>query len=303
MPRLSMIDLGSTHGFIYPAMLNGYEPARLAEASPEIVHGIFPTGGAPSVEGARIVACYDDDPRLARAVAEACRVERVCARLEDAFEGVDGVVVGGADASRHRRLATMAIEAGLPAYVDKPFTPTAADAEALVELSERRGVPLFSTSALRYAPQVVALGERLGRSVGEVLTAHSVGTGDYATYGIHSLEPLLAVCGTGVVRVQNLGGLDHDTIQLSYRDGRRVLWQVCRRLGWYFHLAVFGTAGVDAALVPHASRYDLFRATAERIVAFARTRRSPVPLADTLEIMRVIEAGASARGDPRPIDL
>jgi hypothetical protein len=60
--RVSIVGLDTTHGFIYPAMFNGYDPARLVANSIPIVSGIFPTAGAPSVEGVRVVACYDEVP-------------------------------------------------------------------------------------------------------------------------------------------------------------------------------------------------------------------------------------------------
>src|SRR5204863_1538675 len=73
MLRLSAIGLETTHGFIYPAMLNGYELRLLAANSLDIVASIFPTGGAPSVDSdVRVVACYDPDPALAARVASAC---------------------------------------------------------------------------------------------------------------------------------------------------------------------------------------------------------------------------------------
>ena len=137
MLRLSAIGLETTHGFIYPALINGYDPERLRSNSPEIVSSIFPTDGAPSVQGARIVACFDPDPVLAHTVAEACLIERVCARFEDALQGVDGVLILAGDARAHRALATPALEAGLATFVDKPFAASTSEGEALVELSER----------------------------------------------------------------------------------------------------------------------------------------------------------------------
>src|SRR5438046_1963570 len=110
MLRLSAIGLETTHGYIYPALINGYDPARLRANSPAIVSSIFPTEGAPSVAGARVVACFDFDAGLAGRVAEACRIERVCPSLAAAVDGVDGVLVLAGAAASHRALATPALE-------------------------------------------------------------------------------------------------------------------------------------------------------------------------------------------------
>jgi predicted dehydrogenase len=299
MLRLSAVGLETTHGYIYPAMLNGYDPPRFRANSPEHVWSIFPTAGQPSVEGdARVVACYDPNPDLARRVADACLIERVCATLEDAVKDVDGVLILSGDARVHHAQATPALEAGLPTFVDKPFTRTRADAEALAEHAERCGAPLFCTSALRFAPQTVALRERLGQSVGTPLAAHSIGTGDYESYAVHSLEILFGLWGGGVTRVLGSGQQGFETAQLDYGDGRRAIWQVCQRMAWQFHLAVYGTDGVDQAFVAFTDRYSIFRETAARMVEFVQRRASPVPVAETIEIVRLLETVRNAQRVP-----
>jgi predicted dehydrogenase len=296
MLRLSAIGLETTHGYIYPAMLNGYEPRRFRANSPEHVWSIFPTGGEPSVAGdVRVVACYDPDAGLAQQVAEACLIERVCPTLADALKDVDGVLILSGDAQGHRALAAPALEAGLTTFVDKPFTRTLADAEAIAEFAERCGAPLFCTSALRFAPQTVALRERLGKSVGSPLAAHSIGTGDYESYAVHSLEILFGLWGGGVTHVRGSGQPGFETAQLDYADGRRAVWQVCQRMAWQFHLVVYGTEGIDQALVTFTDRYTIFRETAARMVEFMHRRTSPVPVDQTLEIVRLLETVRNAQ--------
>jgi predicted dehydrogenase len=294
--RLSAIGLETTHGYIYPALLNGYDPARLRANAIEHVWNIFPTGGAPSVDGdVRVVACFDPNRELARQVAEACLIERVCDSLEEACQGVDGVLVLSGDANVHLAQATPALRAGLATFVDKPFTASDDDARAIVELAERHAAPLFCTSALRFAPQTTALRERLTTSVGTPLAAHSIGTGDYDSYAVHSLEILFGLWGGGVERVQSSGQSGFTTAQLDYADGRRAIWQVCQRMAWQFHLSVFGTDGMDEAFVTFADRYSIFRATAEMMARFVATRYSPVPIAETLEIVRLLAAVHNAQ--------
>ena len=296
MLRLSAIGLETTHGYIYPAMLNGYDARLFRANSPELVWSIFPTSGKPSVAGeVRVVACYDADAGLAQRVADACLIERVCPTLKDALKDVDGVLILSGDARGHRAQATAALEAGLTTFVDKPFTRTLADAEALAELAERSGAPLFCTSALRFAPQTVGLRERLEQSIGTPLAAHSIGTGDYESYAVHSLEILFGLWGGGVINVHGGGRPGFETAQLDYADGRRAIWQVCQRMAWQFHLAVYGTDGMDQAFVTFTDRYAIFRETAARIVEFAQRHISPVPVTETIEIVRLLEAVRNAQ--------
>ena len=296
MLRISAIGLETTHGYIYPAMLNGYEPDVFRANSPELVWSIFPTGGQPSVESpVQVVACYDPESSLARRVAEACRIERVCATLEDAVRDVDGVLVLSGDARVHASQARPALEAGLPTFVDKPFTQTASQAEALVELADRYSAPLFCTSALRFAAQTAALRERLPASVGDPLVAHSIGTGDYESYAVHSLEILFGLWGGGISRVQSTGQPGRTTVQLDYADGRRAIWQVFVSMAWQFHLSVYGTHGMDQAHVAFSDRYAIFRETAARLAEFMERKLSPVPVEETIEIVGLLDTVRAAQ--------
>jgi hypothetical protein len=297
--KLSVIGLETTHGFIYPAMFNGYDPAALERNALDIVWNIFPTGGARSIatEGVEIVACYDPDPELGRKVAEACRIERVCTELAAAYRDVDGVIITAGDATTHLALAEPALRAGLPVFVDKPFAATTADATAMAELASQHGAPLFCTSAIRFADQTRELRERFASAIGEPLTAHVIGTGDYASYAVHSLEFLLSAWGGGVRALRSLGQEGFDVVQIEFSDGRQAIWQNCKPLVWMFHLALYGSEGYDEATITFEDRYRLFRNTAEEIARFMVSGESPVPIEDTLEIVRILELVPAARGD------
>src|SRR5205814_9474972 len=95
------------------------------------------------------------------------------------------------------------IDAGRPTFVDKPFACSLADARALVEAAQKKGVPLTSASALRYCPEILDLGRRteeLGPVVG--VDAYTPGVlhprnPGLFHYGVHGVEMLYALMGTG----------------------------------------------------------------------------------------------------------
>ncbi|MGW3339962.1 Gfo/Idh/MocA family protein [Streptomyces sp. NPDC001009] len=78
---------------------------------------------------------------------------------ERRHETLDSLLDAGLDAAFvhaptavHPEIVTRLLEAGVPTYVDKPLAYELADSERLVELAERRGVPLFVGFNRRYAP-------------------------------------------------------------------------------------------------------------------------------------------------------
>jgi scyllo-inositol 2-dehydrogenase (NADP+) len=60
------------------------------------------------------------------------------------------LVVVGAPARAHVALATAAVEAGLPVVVEKPFAPTAAEGQALIDTARERGVLLTAFQNRRW---------------------------------------------------------------------------------------------------------------------------------------------------------
>jgi predicted dehydrogenase len=78
------------------------------------------------------------------------------------FKRVDAVVIAST-ARTHAALGRTAVEAGIPALIEKPFALTVADAEGLAEAAAARGVPLLAGHLLEYHPVV----ERLRQLVTE----------------------------------------------------------------------------------------------------------------------------------------
>lgn len=92
---------------------------------------------------ARVVAVCDPVEARARALADPAGAQTF-ASLTDALAagGIDAVVVSTPSASHHR-LAAAALDAGLPTFVEKPLTLTAADAVDLLRRAESAGTHLM----------------------------------------------------------------------------------------------------------------------------------------------------------------
>jgi predicted dehydrogenase len=72
------------------------------------------------------------------------------------FKRVDAVVIAST-ARTHAVLGRAAVEAGIPALIEKPFALTVAEAEALREAAASRGIPLLAGHLLEYHPVVERL--------------------------------------------------------------------------------------------------------------------------------------------------
>lgn len=76
----------------------------------------------------------------------------------DLLGRVEAVIIA-TPARTHAALGTLAVEAGIPALVEKPFALTVADAEQLGNLAEKHSVPVLAGHLLEYHPVVERLRE------------------------------------------------------------------------------------------------------------------------------------------------
>lgn len=111
----------------------------------------------------------------------------------------------------HWAVARVCLEAGIPILVEKPIAPTIDEADRMIELAHRRGVPLQVGHIERFNP---AFEELLGRTMQPKFieaerhgpfTGRSLDIGAVLDLMIHDLDLLLALNRSEVLHVDALG--------------------------------------------------------------------------------------------------
>jgi len=212
---------------------------------------------------------------------------------EDIIGKVDGVLVESVDGSVHYERAKPFIEAGLPTYIDKPFACSVKDAKALVELADKNGVPLFSSSSPRYALEIVALKEKEGE-IGKVIGADTYSPASLSprnpglfNYGIHAVEPLYALMGPGCESVRSVSTEGVDVVTGLWKDGRVGVVRGIRAGSGGFGFTAFCEKSIQSATID--SGY-IYRELLKRIVEMFQTGKPPIDISETVEIVAFIEA-------------
>ena len=203
---------------------------------------------ASSTSGRLLAMCDSDQSRehIARAHGVDFHID-LAQMLSEASP--DGVIVSTSTQS-HVEVAKQCIEAGLPCLVEKPIAVTAADARALVNAADARGVPLMVGHHRRHNPVVeqaraVVQGGQLGDLVGVnaiwALRKHDtyydapwrtqIGAGPVLTNLIHDVDSLRYICGevTGVMAMTSSAVRGHnveDTASLTLRFANGALGTV-----------------------------------------------------------------------------
>src|SRR5690606_16796525 len=144
--------------------------------------------------------------------------------IDELLDRVDFVLLNTNDGRLHLEQALPVIAAGKPLFIDKPLAASLADAVAIMDAAERAGVPIFSSSTLRYTADVDSV--RAG-SIGAVLGAHTYTPAtiepthpDLFWYAIHGAEMLFAVMGTGCETVTRLHQPGTELVTCTWSDGR-----------------------------------------------------------------------------------
>lgn len=275
--------------------------------------GIFNKAGATGdVAGIKVVAGYPGGTDLP---ASKDRVERftetirvkgveIVDTIPKLLEKVDVVMLESVDGRIHLQEATAVIKAGKPLWIDKPVAGSLADAIVIYELAAKHNVPVFSSSSLRYGAEIQGLrkSEELGSIVGVATwgpCSYSTGTPDLFFYGIHGVEPLFTLMGTGCQTVTRAVTRDVDFVTGVWKDGRVGTYRGIHKVKDSSGAMVFGTN----AILPIAKAGGYGDLCIE-IGKFFKTRKPPVSAEETIEIFTFMEAAdESKRQGGVPVSL
>jgi predicted dehydrogenase len=220
------------------------------------------------------------------------------------LEKVDVVLLESVDGRIHLQEATPVIKAGKPLFIDKPAAGSLADTVAIYELAEKHNVPCFSSSSLRFAPGIQELlkNEQLGTIAGAVTwgsCSYQEGTPDMFFYGIHGIEPLYALMGTGCETVTRIQTKDTDLVSGVWKDGRVGTYRGIRSNKADFGAIAFGSKGIA-----QSAREGGYEELCREIGRFFKTGKSPVRPEETIEIFAFMEAAdESKRQGGKPVSL
>ncbi|MGH7702591.1 MAG: Gfo/Idh/MocA family protein [Gemmatimonadales bacterium] len=171
-----------------------------------------------------LVAVCDEKPETRAALARQYPAVEFTDSVPDLLRRVEAVIIA-TPAKTHTAIGRQAVEAGIPALIEKPFALTVRDAEALAELAVQRKVPLLVGHLLEYHPVV----ERLRTMVAEqtlgnlyYLYSQRVNLGQVRpdenalwSFGPHDVSVALFLLGESPVRVAAQG---HSYIQRGIED-------------------------------------------------------------------------------------
>ena len=280
--RLGMIGLDTSHCIEFTKIFN--DPSN-----PQYIPGF------------RVVAAYKggspdiDDSRN--------RVDRFTAELRDKGKikivddiptlctMVDAVLEESLDGRKHLAEVRPVLAAGKPVFIDKPMADSYHDASEIARLAKQAGVPWFSASSLRFWEETERL--KTASEAGDIVGCDVYGPcpiqpqqPDLMWYGVHAIEALYAIMGTGCETVTRVNTADTDVVIGKWKDGRIGVMRGIRKGAHDYGITLYGSK----AVLRSGSQSETYGPLLTQVAKFFRTRVPPVRPEETLEIIAFMEA-------------
>lgn len=204
---------------------------------------------------------------------------------------VDAVMVTCRDGQYHAKYAKPFIEAGIPVFVDKPFTRDIKEAEELVELAKSKNVPLCGGSAVKTAYDILMLASKVesGENVcgGGIIAPVQMQNeyGDFWFYSSHLAEMTLRVFGYNPIEVTATELENNVTVVTKYEKFNVInqFTNTCRSYHGYVILdSGIHSRDVDISLIFHHE--------AEQFAQMVLTGKMPYTYEQLIMPVRYIKA-------------
>lgn len=282
--KVGIIGLDTSHSIAFTKELNGED--KKEEYKNYRVVAAFPYGSKT------IQSSLDRIPGYIEQMEE-MGVE-IAPSISELLKKVDFVLLETNDGNLHLEQAYEVFKAGKPMFIDKPLGATLAQAIAIYQLSREYGLPIFSSSALRFTPQNQQLrsgelGAVLGASTYSPATRERTHP-DFGWYGIHGVEELFTIMGSGCISVNRMSAEGTDIVAGLWSDGRVGTFRGMRTGGHIYG----GTAFTDKGPVPTGG-FVGYGVLLDEIIKFFNTGVPPITEEETVEIFTFMEASNESK--------
>ncbi|MHA8052615.1 Gfo/Idh/MocA family protein [Aquirufa sp. OSTEICH-129A] len=281
--RIGIIGLDTSHATAFTKALNAPEASQYAGYK---IVAAYPRGSKDIVSSTERIPSYT-------AEVQKYGVEIVNS-IQELLSKVDVVMLETNDGRLHLEQALEVFKAGKIMFIDKPIAASLKDAQAIFAAAERYKVPIFSASSLRYSASVQEVrAGKAGKLVGadayspmKIEKTHP----DLFWYGIHGVETLFTMMGTGCQSVNRYINDDQEVVVGVWKDGRIGTFRGLKNGKQEYGGTAFGSNSVI-----HLGPYGGYDPLLLKIIEFFQTGIPPVSKEETLEIFAFMEAADASK--------
>jgi predicted dehydrogenase len=204
---------------------------------------------------------------------------------------IDALIIDHRHAKYHAAAAIPFIEAGIPTFIDKPFTYRVQEAQNLLDLAEKHKTPITCLSGLGIGPGVDDMAAQVSEmdEIGPILVTGPADVdskyGGIFFYAVHFVERMFKVFGDDVVSVRATRHGSHTSFQYKYSSGNLATAFLAN--DWYVHvltkdgwLEIKPRSDIEDRLYMYSAIVKMFQTGEE-----PRSHESILKVVSTLEAM------------------
>jgi len=291
--RIGIIGLDTSHAPAFAKLFNAETPSEHV-ASQRITHA-FP-GGSDDIEKS-----YSRVPEYTQQLKD--MGIKIVDSIDEMLPEVDAVLLLSLDGRKHLSQVAPVFKARKPVFIDKPLGGSLAECIAIKKLGDALDARWFTSSSLRYSPEMIRYREDTERQ-NSVLGAATWGPcsleathPDLYWYGVHGVEILYTIMGTGCQQVTRVTTTDTDVAIGKWENGRIGEFRGLRSGASGYGFVVFGKQAIDVG-----GKYDGYAPLVDRIGKFFRGTYNGVEHQESLEMFTFMEAAdESKRNGGNPV--
>jgi predicted dehydrogenase len=283
--RIGIIGLDTSHVLAFTREFQRQPPSDPAIAGFRVV-AAYPHGSSDIESSASRIPQYTSD------IAELG--VQVVDSIADLLSQVDCVLLETNDGRLHLEQAIEVFRAGKPVFIDKPAGSNLAEVVAIYRASDHYGVPMFSSSSLRFSQGAQAI--RAGK-FGRVLGCDAYSPCalekthvDLFWYGIHGVESLFTCMGKGCETVSHTSTDDFELAVGVWSDGRIGTFRGIRAGKSGYGGTAFGEKGIG-----QIEKFSGYQPLVVEIAKFFHSREVPIDPQETVNLYAFMQAAADSK--------
>lgn len=277
--RVGIIGLDTSHSTAFTKLLN---TDTTGEYGGYKVVAAYPHGSRDIESSVKRIPGYTDEVKKLGV--------KITSSIKELLDITDVILLETNDGRLHREQTQEVFKAGKPVFIDKPVAASLSDAIAIYREAEKHNITLFSASSLRYMSNMDDI--LVNQSIGKILGADTFSPcvlekthPDFFWYGIHGVESLYTVMGTGCKTVSRVHTPDTDVVTGVWEDNRIGTFRGMRAGKTGYGGYAFGEKGIKIL-----GDYNGYAPLLKDIIRMFQTGITPVSPKETLEIFTFMEA-------------
>src|SRR5882672_6578313 len=282
--RVGIVGLDTSHVVAFTQLLNDAKnPNYIPGAKVVCAY----KGGSPDIESSSTrIEGFTKTLQEKWGVEIVDSIEALCAK-------VDAVLLESVDGRPHLAQAKPIFAAKKKVFIDKPLAGSLKDGLEIARLSKESNTPFFSASSVRFYDAITKTKDDPALGKVQACDAFSPASlephhPDLFWYGVHGVEALYAVIGTGCESVRCTFDKDTHIVVGRWKDGRTATYRGIRKGKADYGVTIFGEKAVRSSLSVQAK--NDYRNLVVEIVKFFKTGTPPVSVEEMLEVLAFMEA-------------